>query len=252
MAELILKTFALWSVACAEGIIIGAPHNNTLGKGGTVFMYALALGLIFAASYVLPEGKDGVWGHLRFFGAFPAYLAGLFYAAEGIGKTKQVKDDQGTVHNPPSVENAPYLNAYKQGRWAWSDGFSKEYSKRFNRMITCNKSSELDNPYLDHEDTTLRDTWEDGFYDIQYEAEEEYEEILKQREKEKAVMGETKTEHPEYKEAPSPGELLDMALQEFDGATEENFYERITAGVEYVRAAKSWVDGHLLFTGKAK
>ena len=59
-------------------------------------------------------------------------------------------------------------------------------------------------------------------------------------------MSETSVDYGEYKTPPTPGELLELALEHLEGATAENFKERIETGVQYVRAAKHWVDGHLL------
>jgi hypothetical protein len=60
-------------------------------------------------------------------------------------------------------------------------------------------------------------------------------------------MSENRVKYGAYPETPTPGELLGLALKEFEGVTEINFRERIKAGVEYVLAAKNWVDGNLMF-----
>ena len=65
-------------------------------------------------------------------------------------------------------------------------------------------------------------------------------------------MSETGVDSGGYKPQPTPSEYLKMALSEFDGVTEENFKERIETGVQYVRAAKHWVDSHLLCSEEPK
>jgi len=54
-----------------------------------------------------------------------------------------------------------------------------------------------------------------------------------------------------YRLRPSPGELLSLALKEFEGVTEENFRERIKTGVTHILEAKEWVDRNLMFSGTA-
>ena len=80
-----LEAYALWSIAAAAGIIIAAPHNNSFGRAGAVAMIALLLGLISAASFVFPFMEEGsLRGGLKILGGVVAYVAGVFYASEGM------------------------------------------------------------------------------------------------------------------------------------------------------------------------
>jgi hypothetical protein len=53
-----------------------------------------------------------------------------------------------------------------------------------------------------------------------------------------------------YGPRPTPGELLDCALEHLEGATAENFQEKIEAATNCIHGAKGWLDSTVLICGE--
>jgi hypothetical protein len=63
-------------------------------------------------------------------------------------------------------------------------------------------------------------------------------------------MSENRVKYGDYSETQKPGELLGLALKHLDGATAENFLEKIEAAANCIHGAKDWLDSTVLICGE--